>query len=196
MMSVSWPRACIGCGRTTDLEPFKYAWERTTHRPRHMEIESLGVHVFICPNCIEDVVRSAAPRKRLFGYTTLILILTSLIGGLLIPAFLDVPSSMSGAIFAAAVSWIAMFPLAAYRVYSRKIKNPCMNYFKMPYLNFIFKSAAFAEIFHSNNPGLNVEVNPNTAGSTDWRNNCIISFCCFGFVIPVAILGLVLLVFG
>jgi len=159
MATVSWPRACVGCGETnpTALIDHSYLYKHSRETGRSYgyntvnvsyEVTSLPVSAFVCNLC------KAVARRRYVAVLTGLLVW--MVGGWvfvgLFSDFKNFEAFMAILMFSLGTT-IATITWAVSRV------NPTRHYHKVRYsparqdFSYIFRSPAYEAIFMQANPG-------------------------------------------
>lgn len=160
MTTVSWPRACVGCGETNPValidHSYVYKHQRETGRSYtgyntvtvHYNVTTLPVSAFVCAPC------KAVARRRFIA--VIIGLLVWVIGGwVFVGLFSDMKDvgAFLGVFMFSLGSTIATILWAVFRL------NPTRHYHKVRYhpgrqdFSYILRSPAYYAIFMQANPG-------------------------------------------
>jgi hypothetical protein len=159
MSTVSWPRACVGCGETnpTALIDHSYVYNHRRETGRsygynivHVsyEVTSLPVSAFICNPC------KTVARHRYVA--VLVGLLVWMIGGWV---FVGIFSDMKDFGAFMALLWFSLGTTIATVTWAAFRLNPTRHYHKVRYspgrrdFSYIFRSPAYEAVFMRSNPG-------------------------------------------
>ncbi|MHA1437541.1 MAG: hypothetical protein ACTSPD_08170 [Promethearchaeota archaeon] len=147
--NITWPVACIGCGKTNVfLEKFEDNWTETK-KAGVATIEyrtfSLTAHIFICPSCKKFAQKKISKIRKIEWSISVILIILMIYLLILFPLYLII-------IIALLCPFIGLFtfPPLGYKLHKYYYKFK-VNW-SMEYIIFKFKNEEYAKIFKKMNP--------------------------------------------
>jgi hypothetical protein len=207
---VSWPVACVGCGKTDseNLKSYDYEWTKEVTTPtypsRTTTTTKMGVKVHLCPSCLSE----AEKRNKRPLIITGVLFLSLLVISIAVPIIMVLnfgEFQFEPLRDMVLYSLIVAVPFVIFYQFANRKFYPFYNYMGISKLGFMsdevkvtFKNRTYYDLFRSTNSQVKADHNPNFRGHFDLidQNIWIGSICVFGILLSWAMPYIIDVLFG